>query len=163
MEALKASSFHHMAKPEVSSTVWKMIWNCRTLPKIRAFLWHSCGNVVASADCLSSRNIPIDPLCSRCGKEKDSVDHIMLHCPYAKAIWFGSSLSHRISNNPSLLIHEWLQHWQNLALQDKNAARESFSKCSFLCWHIWLVRKDFVFSKKFKSLEEIIRSAEAAF
>ncbi|KAJ4963124.1 hypothetical protein NE237_023063 [Protea cynaroides] len=75
----------------VPNIIWKQIWNCKTLPKIKEFLWRSCGQGVASSEGLIRRNILVDRICRRCGMVSKTIDHLLLTCPFARAAWHGSS------------------------------------------------------------------------
>ncbi|XP_043710514.1 uncharacterized protein LOC122659471 [Telopea speciosissima] len=147
----------------VPELVWKRIWSLQTLPKIKSFCWRVCAEGVATGDGLLSRQVPIDPSCRRCGANRETADHLLLECPFAKAVWLDSSLSYKPPTNQVPKFSDWLNSWDSLYRQNKKVARESLSHASFLCWYLWRARNDYVFNTKNWTPQEIITVAERAF
>ncbi|XP_043710408.1 uncharacterized protein LOC122659358 [Telopea speciosissima] len=141
-EAANASSSRVRNWDLVPDSIWKHIWAIRTLPKIKTFIWHAWNEGLATGDGLANRKVPIDPVCARCGTQRETMGHLLFECSFSRAIWFGSSLTHSPSFTSAPSLHEWLSGWDVLFRKDKGLARESLAKASFICWYIWRARND---------------------
>lgn len=66
---------------QVPKTLWNKVWNLKTFPKIRIFMWSVCQNVLPTAKNLFKRRILSEPLCPlyRCAPE--TIEHLLLLCP----------------------------------------------------------------------------------
>ncbi|XP_042519246.1 uncharacterized protein LOC122093056 [Macadamia integrifolia] len=147
----------------IRECVWKRIWACKTLPKIKSFIWRSCVEGLASDVGLCSCRIPINPSCQRCGCTIETNDHILLDCSFARAVWFGSTLSFVVSTSRIPKLHELLANWDDFLKLDKNRADESLGLCSFIYWKLWIARNDLIFGRRTWSPEEVIQAAQMAF
>ncbi|XP_042515190.1 uncharacterized protein LOC122089498 [Macadamia integrifolia] len=108
---------------EVPTDVWKAIWNCNTLPKVKNFLWRACANGLASASALTHRHIHVDLICHRCGEVSESISHIILYCPFARAVWHGSSVTYVVPADNNDPLYKWIQGWAALKSYGKKVAR----------------------------------------
>ncbi|CAN1778682.1 Putative ribonuclease H protein At1g65750, partial [Linum perenne] len=77
----------------------EVIWEKAAPPKIQTFLWMNWHRRIATIDNLQRRGMVLVNWCVLCTKEKESIDHIFIHCPLAVSIW------NRISSNTFLV---WL-------------------------------------------------------
>ncbi|CAN6836880.1 unnamed protein product [Brassica oleracea] len=68
------------------SRVVKGVWNLHVSPKINMFLWKMFQQALPVGEVLAMRNITAENLCRRCGTS-ESIDHLFLHCPFAKEVW----------------------------------------------------------------------------
>lgn len=93
---------------QVNSDCWKIIWNLPTLPKIRAFFWRALSNAIPTYLNLFRRKLIRSPLCPICHNFEESIEHILLLCPWVTAVWFGSPLGYRISNSSITTLDNWL-------------------------------------------------------
>lgn len=66
---------------------WKKnVWKLQTLPKIKLFVWKTFHEAIPVGEALLSRHIQVDGLCKRCNLP-ESIDHLFLHCGFAKQVW----------------------------------------------------------------------------
>ncbi|XP_043716260.1 uncharacterized protein LOC122664487 [Telopea speciosissima] len=121
------------------------------------------ANGLASAEGLRIRQIPIDPVCPRCGEDNESIEHIILQFPFARAVRYGSPLSHRIPEDPNFSIQLWLQQWCDLKSRDKAVAQRSFCQASSIYWSLWLSRNNLIFNKVHQSPPEVIMAVDLSF
>ncbi|XP_043700051.1 uncharacterized protein LOC122650727 [Telopea speciosissima] len=145
---------------EIFSLVWKSIWSYSSLPKIKHFLWRACGDGIASGVTLHQWRVPIDRQCLRCGVAEETNEHILLYCPFAWAVWFGSIYPQRVPEN--VRLSGWISRWSSLFSMGKSAAKEAMSLASFICWHLWCSRNALLFSSKADSPNDVILSAHRA-
>ncbi|XP_042509137.1 uncharacterized protein LOC122084769 [Macadamia integrifolia] len=112
---------------------------------------------------LCTRDIPVDPHFPRCGNIQESIELILLTCPFACSVWLGCSLSHKVPEGNGIIFHEWINGWKIFSSKGKKASKELISLCTFICWHLWLARNDFLYGKKVWSPLEVIQVAENHF
>lgn len=62
------------------------IWNLKTLPKLKLFLWKIMNNALSVGEALRWRGIPGSFACKSCGAP-ETILHVLLHCPVAQRVW----------------------------------------------------------------------------
>ncbi|XP_043714620.1 uncharacterized protein LOC122662977 [Telopea speciosissima] len=92
---------------------------------------------------------------SRCGKKVESIEHILLHCSFAKAVWFGCPLLIRIPSDYNCSLSSWIEEWINLKDMDSKDQKQANSLCNFIAWTLWLARNDGALGSCRLSLEEV--------
>lgn len=64
----------------------KCVWNVKTSPKLKHFLWKLKSNALGVGENLLKRGMQVDGRCERCGA-MESVHHVMIACPFAQRVW----------------------------------------------------------------------------
>ncbi|XP_043714817.1 uncharacterized protein LOC122663178 [Telopea speciosissima] len=171
---LVKSAYHLLARKEGElqfktshmgddSKIGLRIWKIQTLPKIKNFIWRTCNEGVGTASGFLSKQIPIDPSCLRCGAEVETGDHLLLDCPFARAVWFGSTLQYSPLTDVRPTLVDWLHSWEEISRMDNRKARESLSRASSIIWYLWRARNELAFHSKQWSPTKVISMAEKAF
>ncbi|XP_042483764.1 uncharacterized protein LOC122064115 [Macadamia integrifolia] len=121
LRGAKPSSSTSRAYQRVYDKTWKFIWRIKTLPNIWSFLWRCCADGVAVGEGFQRQHMRLVASCARCGSTLETPHHVLVACPFAKAVWFGSSVSVWADCDPSLGLEGWLESWKNLPspLQDQ--------------------------------------------
>ena len=70
---------------------WTAVWKIREPPVVNMFLWKACRDILATRENLHRRKITPDPLCPICGREAETVGHILWSCGSAKDVWLEST------------------------------------------------------------------------
>jgi hypothetical protein len=76
---------------------WKSIWKVKVPPRVAFFSWTAALGKILTADNLRRRGLILVSWCCLCKADGESVDHLLLHCAYAKElrdmifVWFGIS------------------------------------------------------------------------
>ena len=92
-----------------------------------------------------------------CLNEDESLEHIFLLCPMARAVWFGSDISLRIDGLRISSIREWIR--EQLSKPELHQSKALWFYEQFVCilWCIWLYRNEVVFNNQnLKPLKVII-------
>ncbi|XP_043694514.1 uncharacterized protein LOC122645253 [Telopea speciosissima] len=132
---------------QIPDSVWKQIWSSQAMPNIHNFLWRACADGLATGVGLAHRRITIEPMCPRCGEVEESADHILVDCNFARAVWFGSSLSFTPPfNDPKLF--KVIENWVQISSTNKKRGKEVARLGSYICWNLWRARNDLIFSGK---------------
>lgn len=67
--------------------LFQLIWKLEASPKIHHFLWKCLANCLTVAGNLAHRHLSREAYCARCNQSKESVNHLLFQCPYARLIW----------------------------------------------------------------------------
>lgn len=73
--------------------VWDWVWSCKAPPKLGNFLWRAFFDACATKFNLYRRRCAISPLCPICAEHHETVEHILLLCPWASRVWKDGPLS----------------------------------------------------------------------
>ena len=68
----------------------KFVWNCQVPFKVKAFVWLVAHKKVNTNDLLQLRRPrkALSPdICKLCMKQRESVDHLFLHCSVLLGLW----------------------------------------------------------------------------
>jgi hypothetical protein len=75
------------------SAIWKYIWKLNLPNSEKVFFWRACQNILPTRENLKRRKIIPDAKCLVCEREEESTAHILWHCPSAKDVWGGASIT----------------------------------------------------------------------
>ncbi|PRQ31932.1 putative ribonuclease H-like domain, reverse transcriptase zinc-binding domain-containing protein [Rosa chinensis] len=131
----------------VPRSVWTLVWTIRSLPKIRIFLWRVVSNVLATKQNLFRRHLGRSPLCPFCSEFPESVEHLLLSCPWVVQTWFLHPLGYRIPLQSLTSFDQWLSALL-IPLHSELSRSVVLTHISFLLWHIWKHRCDCIFNYK---------------
>ena len=73
--------------------VWNILWKVQVPLKINTFVWKLLKDSLPTMLALKIRGITTDSSCPICNAEEESSTHLFLLCPFARAIWHGSTLA----------------------------------------------------------------------
>ncbi|XP_042504683.1 uncharacterized protein LOC122081683 [Macadamia integrifolia] len=77
-------------------------------------------------------------------------------------MWHGSSVTYVVPADNNDPLYKWIQGWAALKSYGKKVAREVVSQCTFIAWHIWKARNDYIFATKVWSPMEVVAAAHRA-
>ncbi|KAI5439249.1 hypothetical protein KIW84_024866 [Lathyrus oleraceus] len=90
------------SNPNLAS-LWKDLVNVC----IRNLLWRFGQNILPLRSKLLNQGVQFDPSCPFCFEFPETLDHVFLHCSFAKMVWFRSPLGLRIMPDIDPLV--WLE------------------------------------------------------
>lgn len=67
---------------------WERIWKTWSPPKCAFFLWLAAHDRCWTAGRLEKRNLPHAPLCLLCDQKKETINHLLVGCVFARQFWF---------------------------------------------------------------------------
>lgn len=148
----------HIAIPPIEKQLWSKLWQSKTYPKLRHFLWRVMNGALAVKLQLVSRGIPVEAVCPVCHQGPETVCHMLFQCPLARDTWelsqFPTPPAGWSSNSVFLNIHHLIvcSQKQNIGV----LLRLSFP---WLLWHIWKARNKFCFEQVQPIALEVVRKA----
>ena len=149
------------ATAERSTFDWrKNVWKLQTTPKIKLFIWKTLHGAIPTGEALRSRGINVDGLCKRC-KLPESIDHLLLHCSYARQVWTSAPVYPGVEYNGSIELRSF---WPDLCLK-KTLPPTGVSMgalAPWIVWQLWLARNKLVFEDKIITIEEVVSKAVAS-
>jgi hypothetical protein len=81
------SFYKQLSSTGAGSFPWKNIWKAKVLPRVAFFSWRAASGKILTLDNLRHRGIILASWCCMCKADGESVDHLLLYCPYAKKLW----------------------------------------------------------------------------
>nr|XP_027060796.1 uncharacterized protein LOC113687374 [Coffea arabica] len=83
-----------MSFNSVSQQVWKVLWSLNISHKVKMFIWKGLSDAVPVKELIWRRIKRGDPICSICGEEVETLEHMLLKC---SKIW--KSRNNKVFNN----------------------------------------------------------------
>lgn len=69
---------------------WRRFWATQAFPRCKETSWRAISGFLPLKDSLFRRRVDVDPGCSFCAASNETEDHLFLHCPITRQIWFAS-------------------------------------------------------------------------
>jgi len=134
---------------------WSRLWEAKLWPKISIFLWLVCKKRILTWDNLKKRGMQGPSWCVMCGKEEETMCHLLDGCDFASALWdTGAQLfrrSDRRRGTPDISVQQWgREPFSNSIL---NSLWSAFP--GFLLWNVWKERNRRIFDHKFNSRDAV--------
>ncbi|KAM7481607.1 hypothetical protein LguiB_006190 [Lonicera macranthoides] len=136
---------------------YNMIWKSGVPPKAEVLAWLSAWTKVNTYDVLQSRNpfLQISQAwCTLCRREGESIDHLLMHCPFAQFMW--NNIRRELD-----LVTVFPYSWFNLLSiswswkGNKKKSRILWRWCCLaVMWCLWKERNTRTFEDKEKGMEE---------
>ncbi|KAM1887801.1 hypothetical protein ACFX13_046002 [Malus domestica] len=86
------------------------------------------------------------PNCPICHNSEESVEHLLLLCPWVEPVWFGGVLNLRIARAEVPNWVEWFISTSTVLGGTNDDRLSLISFVAFSCWHIWKARCNFVYN-----------------
>lgn len=136
---------------------WKLIWKSWAPPHVKFFHWLANLDRCWTADRLARRGLQHHPRCLLCDQVPETMQHLILQCPFSRQIWHEIlswlRMTCRIPSDEATLYDWWSTARQNTPkLMHKGLA----SATLLVPWMIWKHRNDCVFERARPSVRDLI-------
>lgn len=92
----------------------KHIWNVKTVPKLKDFLWRIVRKAIPVSANLERRGV-VSFKCKKCNRQEDDI-HVSLNCPLAEEVWNQLPISQRPLSSLTSVAN--LEYFGNLFFLD---------------------------------------------
>ncbi|KAG2306601.1 hypothetical protein Bca52824_026349 [Brassica carinata] len=108
---------------------------------MKHFLWQIVSGCLAVKKNLKARGIQGDTLCTRCGDQEESINHVFFECPPAVQVWALSRIPSNPIIFPSNSLFANMDHlfWRVPPVIDDH-------HFAWILWYIWKARNNKAFS-----------------
>lgn len=130
------------ASPSTDQKERKTIWELRTPPWVKLFMWKACMDSLPTQVNLCRRGSTIDLICPISGEASETIDHILLRCRDVVKIWYLCALRIEVSR------YEGFRFKQFLLDAIEHCPAEVTSLLSYTSWEIWRTRNSRCFEDK---------------
>jgi hypothetical protein len=137
-----------------AESMWKNLWNIKSPPKFLHFIWRIINQAIPVRDNLTTKGIRCCPICPRCNKALETIDHVFLRCDWTRAVWFGSPLTLKGDRiNREMSVHNWIRE---ILI---NNQKENIEIIIATFYHIWKARNMLVFQDKEVPVMTVVKLA----
>lgn len=105
-------------------------------------MWKAAHNLLPTAYNLWKRNAIDEPICGRCGKEKEDTLHALFSCKYAKKVWKLTDFHQNIKRLAQQDLLSTLQELGNFV------SKKEMKLIIATCWSIWCSKNLLIFKGK---------------
>ena len=134
-----------------------LIWNPSVPSKVSFFAWEASWGKVLTMDQLKKRGWALANRCFLCCEEEESIDHILIHCSRARALWEFLFALFRVFWVLPSSARDTLIEWRGFMLGKKH---RKVWKAAPLClfWAVWMERNRIAFDNEDFSVHRLKNS-----
>ncbi|CAL1383262.1 unnamed protein product [Linum trigynum] len=65
---------------------WVSLWEANIPPKLKVFVWQIFNRILPTTKALREKGVPVLPRCTVCWGVSETMEHLFLDCPVARAM-----------------------------------------------------------------------------
>jgi hypothetical protein len=148
--------FRALSRMEGRGFPWKSVWRTKSPPRAAFFVWSVALGKILTLDNLRKRQVVVINRCFICKKDGESIDHLLLHCEVAYALWCNILSRLGLSWVMPRSVLDLCACWCASGRTRSAVVWKMVPICIF--WSIWRERNNRCFEDLESSLEEILAS-----
>jgi hypothetical protein len=151
----EVKSFYRALSPSRAvSFPWKSIWRSKAPPRVAFFAWTAAHGKILTVDNLRRRGMVMVNRCWLCEADGESVDHLLLHCGTARALWNAFFTRFGLCWVMPSSVKELLASWWSCGRSRSAVVWKMVPSC--IMWCIWSERNNRCFEDSSRSIEELL-------
>ncbi|RLM54729.1 hypothetical protein C2845_PM10G10510 [Panicum miliaceum] len=117
------------------------IWKTWAPPRVNLFFWSACRRRIWTADRRRRRGLDAHEKCLLCDQGEESADHLLVHCPLSKEVWWRTLSWANCACQFSVGEASVQDRWEQQEALQLTKRRKGFNTLFMLTgWHIWKER-----------------------
>ncbi|XP_071902573.1 uncharacterized protein [Coffea arabica] len=137
---------------------WKRFWKLNLKHKLKLFIWRSLQNSLATKETIYNRTGKGDRICSGCGEDVETMEHMFFKCPIAQTVWKIAPV--RWDGLQDLQNNLW-RWWEAVSQTEKmEKGKERICLTANILWQIWKSRNKAQFENEKGEARKIIGKAQ---
>jgi hypothetical protein len=135
--------------------MWSALWSLNIPPKIKSFWWKACHNALPTGETLFSRKLIANPICQRCRRAAETIEHIIFRCRKVAVIWENLSDLVKI---PDLNVSS-ISQWTDAVAQSfpsTLATKVYLGKTLLIAWEVWNWTNKSLFEERSPTLQQVL-------
>jgi hypothetical protein len=132
---------------------WKSVWRTKVPLRVAFFAWSAALGKILTMDNLRKRHVIVVDRCCMCKRNGESVDHLLLHCEVAGALWDVFFSRFGLSWVMPRRVVDLYACWWTAGSAQSAAVWKMVPLC--LLWCLWREMNDRSFEDRERTLEEI--------
>jgi hypothetical protein len=151
----EVKSFYRALSPSGSSAFpWRSIWRSKAPPRVAFFAWTAAWGKILTVDNLRRRGLVVVNRCWLCESDGESVDHLLLHCGAARALWNAFFVRFGLYWVMPCSVKELLACWWSCGRSRSAVVWKMVPLC--IMWCIWSERNLRCFEDSSRSIEDLL-------
>ncbi|XP_074283765.1 uncharacterized protein LOC141608300 [Silene latifolia] len=134
---------------------WSLIWHLPCQPHIKLFLWKIVQCILPTADVLIRREMPVNPICSFCHKDGETLSHLFRDCDIIKRVWAASLLGICSDVSSHVSIGSWFQIFFRYLSRLADINDQQLLYFPLTLYAIWKHRNNVIFREADNIVREI--------
>ncbi|XP_026383785.1 uncharacterized protein LOC113279300 [Papaver somniferum] len=116
------SAYNHLARSTndtqvngslVQPEVWKALWSCSVAHRIKLFSWKCLHECHPTRYKLAVHNPDMETQCGICGREEETIEHLLFDCRHARAVWRNVNIDIDAVKTNCGSLSDWVLSWFN--------------------------------------------------
>lgn len=156
--AYMASSSYHMSfEGSTSCQAWKLVWRNWAPPRVKFFHWLANLDRCWTADHLARRGLQHHSVCLLCGQAPETMQHLILACPFSRQVWHEVLSWLRFTCTPPDQEGSLMEWWSKAYQETPKPLRKGQASMTLLMpWMVWKQRNDWVFEGAQPSIDGLV-------
>uniref|UniRef100_A0A453BKJ8 Reverse transcriptase zinc-binding domain-containing protein n=1 Tax=Aegilops tauschii subsp. strangulata TaxID=200361 RepID=A0A453BKJ8_AEGTS len=140
----------------IHSDSWKFIWKSWAPTRVRFFHWLADQDQCWTADRLARRGLQHHDPCLLCCPDPETMDHLLLRCPFSRQVWHDIIAWLRMPCTPPRHEPSLLDWWHTARQGTPQSMRKGLASMALLTpWMIWKHRNSCVFEGALPSAQDL--------